>query len=209
MWIMLSRNRPHKVAQMFQYAAPTTRGIVAIDDDQVELYKDVKLPEGWKLDVSKRDFFIPKNNKIFDRYRNCDWYGSICDDQVPMTQNWDKRLVEAAGRKNIAWCEDGMLHLPTCVVLGGDLVRACGFLFVPYMKHFFGDNAHQLMAEELNIKKFLPDVLVEHRHFWNGKADKDRTYRERPLVEPDRRSYKVWQQKEWPWLKRRLQRELQ
>ena len=97
MWIVPSRNRPHLVERIFSKVTPTEKGVIAIDDDQVDLYRHVTLPANWSLDISPKAFFGPKNNAVLARYPNEPWYGSMNDDMLPETEGWDSILPRVAG----------------------------------------------------------------------------------------------------------------
>lgn len=205
MWSVPSRNRPHLIAKMFDIAPPSTPGFIAIDSDQIKLYKKVKLPSGWFWDVSKRADFGPKQNRLFQLHPRLSWYGSINDDMVPLTQGWDLEIIKAAGDWGIAWAEDLLTHRAGCLVVGGELVRACGFFFVPSLQHFYTDSGIELMARELpGCVGPLSKVIVEHRHYSNKKAKWDLTYRQRPKQQDEKPIFEKWKAEQWPALKERL-----
>jgi len=208
MWIVPSRNRPQLVRDMFKSAPPITPGIVAIDTDQKDLYKGVKLPMGWRLDISPKRFYVQKHNEIFSRFPNEPWYGSINDDMVTLTPGWDRLLIEAAGAWGIAYADDAHTRRAGCIVFGGELVRACGFMFIPAVHHFYSDSAAELMAREFGFAGMVKGCVVEHRHYSNkrnpGKFDK--TSKGRPHQSAEKPYYEKWLKSDWPWLKERLKR---
>ncbi|HQR41317.1 MAG TPA: DUF115 domain-containing protein, partial [Gemmatales bacterium] len=111
-------------------------------------------------------------------------------------EGWDRKLVMAAGRDKIAYCDDGIWgerHAARYVV-GGDLAREIGWLLLPGTKRLYGDNAMNDIGRKKGCMVYLPDVLVEQMHFSNGKAPLDKTY-EKPEAWDDRRVYEEWRLK--------------
>ena len=46
----------------------------------------------------------------------------------------------------------------------------------PFFEHFFIDSWIWLLAKSLDRAIYIPEILVEHRHWKIGKSDKDETY---------------------------------
>lgn len=183
-------------------------GLIAIDDDQEALYDGVKLPANWTLDVSAKNYFGPKNNDVLARYPNEPFYGSMNDDMLPVTPGWDSILPQAAGRWGVAWADDRLGKRAGCVAFGGDLIRALGFICAPGLKHFFNDDAHETIARDLGIGKYVPEVVVPHLHFSNGMATVDATYRDRPDHSADFAAFTQWKSDQWPVLRDKVKAEM-
>lgn len=210
MWIVPSRGRADRVATMFNEAPPLTIGVVAVDDDDFRSYEKVKLPSGWWLDISPRRKYVEKHNRLFYKFPRESWYGSLSDDMVPLTEDWDKNLIERAGPWGVAYANDLYTRRCGAFVIGGELVRELGFVLNPRFAHFFGDTTLELMCRELSLAGLQEDIVVEHRHFGNKKhpGRYDRTSRERPELRKERPVYEDWLVKEWPVVKAKLQRSL-
>ena len=109
-------------------------------------------------------------------------YDFICfmgDDHLPRTGGWDTKLAEAIGDKaGIAYGNDLLQgeNLPTAVVMSSKIIRATGFMSPPNLKHLFLDNYWLAMGQALENANYLPDVILEHMHYTNGKADHDERY---------------------------------
>lgn len=201
MWIMPSRNRPQLAERVFSKTKVTTPGVIAIDDDQIEMYSGLNLPENWQVVASPRSRFGPKNNEIFARFPNEPWYGSISDDMVPETQGWDSELPKTSGQYGAAWADDNLYGRAVCIAFGGELIRALGFLCCPATEHFYNDDAHELIAKEVGNGVFRSDILVPHLHFTKGLSIKDKTYEDRPASMKDRKAFEAWKEKNWPQIK--------
>lgn len=209
MWIVCSRNRPHLVERIFSKVTPTEKGIIAIDDDQIEMYAGVVLPDRWSFFISPRANFGPKNNEVFAQFPDEPFYGSLNDDMHPQTQGWDSILPHRAGRFGISWADDCLKKRAGCLAFGGDLIRALGFICAPGVKHFFNDNVHETIARDLGLGSYCGDVKVPHLHWSNDKAEKDATYLERPSHADDMKAFNRWKDHAWPALKLKVQQVMQ
>ena len=109
-------------------------------------------------------------------------YDYICfmgDDHLPRTGGWDTKLAEAIGSEpGIAYGNDLLQgeNLPTAVVMSSKIIRATGFMSPPALKHLFLDNYWLAMGQALGNANYLPDVILEHLHYTNGKAEHDERY---------------------------------
>ena len=109
-------------------------------------------------------------------------YDYICfmgDDHLPRTGGWDTKLTEAIGTNaGIAYGNDLLQgeNLPTAVVMSSKIIRATGFMSPPNLKHLFLDNYWLAMGQALENANYLPDVIIEHLHYTNGKAEHDERY---------------------------------
>ena len=109
-------------------------------------------------------------------------YDYICfmgDDHLPRTGGWDTKLAEAIGTEpGIAYGNDLLQgeNLPTAVVMSSKIIRATGFMSPPALKHLFLDNYWLAMGNALENVNYLPDVIIEHLHYTNGKAALDDRY---------------------------------
>ena len=85
------------------------------------------------------------------------------------------------------------------VCFGGDLLRALGFWAPPTLKHSFCDDAWEHLAAALGNSAYVPQVMVEHRHRGNGKAEDDQTYQKAyASFDDDRKTFGLWLRDEFP-----------
>jgi len=203
---MPTRGRPHLISRFFSKAPPQpeTKGILAIDDDDAENYEGVELPSGWTFRSTPRAYCTVKLNEVFAAFPDEPFYGFVMDDTVPLTDKWDLLLAEKAGANGIAWPDDCLPgKRPSAIVLGGDLVRALGWIAEPTIKHFYADNVWETMAKDLGTAGRCEEIKIAHLHFSNGNAPFDSVYQERPSPATDFLNYKRWMLA-WPKLKARL-----
>lgn len=163
------------------------------DDPMLEGYKALARPGGWTFAVSSRKSLSGVYNEAFEISPNLDWYGFLADDVVPGTIEFDRLLIDAAGKDGLAFGDDGINgeRHATHFVLGGDLVRSVGFLALPGLERLFIDTVWCDIARDRGVFCYLPNVQLTHVHFSNGLAPVDRTYRKARKNE-DKRRYEYW-----------------
>jgi hypothetical protein len=123
------------------------------------------------------------------------WWGFIADDVVPVTPGWDLALIAAAGTDRMAVPAGGHYQRDTegapHFVLGGDLPRLTGWLCLPGLDRLYIDTCWEKFCEARGALVRCPEIVLEHRHFSNGKALRDETYQKRHKAE-DRALYEAW-----------------
>jgi hypothetical protein len=199
-WILPSRGRPDNLARFvdrYRLHRSCTRVDVIVDecdlmrDDYIRMARD--WPQAIELHVMLRQPLGEIQNRWYGHNPDLAWYGMLGDDAVPATDEWDRLLVEAAGRDGVAYCADGVNdeRQASQSVIGGDLVREMGWLILPGLERIYGDNVWTDIARERGTLRYLPHVRLEHWHFSNGKAPYDETYR-KPCADSDERIYLRW-----------------
>ena len=158
-------------------------------------------------------------NAVLKLYPDEPWYGFIADDEVLLAdspKDWDLRLIERAGRWDIAHGWEDWHSGTRCqgyVVLGGDLVRAVGFLGVPSCFHNFGfDCAWEWLAANPAFGgggccriHLVPEVRVSHKHHKLGKSDNDACYQlADSKFDGDRELFWSWVKHELPVIAKRV-----
>ena len=205
MWIMPSI-RPRLVERVFATAPPTSPGIVVVDRQDAPKYQDVTLPASWSLHVVDGcPYFRDKVNRAFADFPDAPFYGVIGDDMVAETPGWDVMLAERAGTTKIAG--SSQVHFDNHIgagCIGGDLVRALGWLCLPVVTHFYSDAALELIGAEFGCLTVHRDIRIAHHHFAVGLAEKDASYAARGDSNVDGAAFHLWQQTEWPALRERL-----
>jgi hypothetical protein len=178
-----------------------TPGLLIIDDDDYKNYRGIELPKGWEKVSIPRVFLSHKLNAGVARKPNEPWYGILNDDHVPITADWDLKLVEAC--KPMTWPQDNYRGRISTLVIDGDLVRTLGWISPPELNHFYIDDVHELLAECLGCKR-LEEVTVSHEHVNAGRMAKDKTWHERPSPHEDRKAYAKWCREKWPEVRERI-----
>lgn len=157
--------------------------VVGVDEDDSQLQEYVRVVDHprFGLEVGPRRGLAGTTNELarmyVDDYR---FLGSIGDDHVPRTPEWDKTIEAELERlgTGIVYPNDLLQgeRLPTAAFLTSDIVKRLGWMALPTAKHMFIDNAWKALGEKLGALSYLPDVIVEHCHFVAGKAEADEVY---------------------------------
>lgn len=199
MWILPSRGRPASVERFFdawRKTGASTKGVLVLDDDDAPLYKGVILPPTWDVVIYPRQKtgLGGATNLAAEQFPYEPWYGWVGDDALPVSDGWDKALIDAAGKDQIAYCWEGGEQNHSRVghfCLGGDLVRELGFIALPGLNRLYWDNALMEIGRRRKCVHYLPDVRVDHLHFSNGTAEIDETYH-KPSATKDQELYFAW-----------------
>ena len=185
--IIPTRGRNDNSLRLFEAINATadfTEVVFAIDSDDVETYKGLMDATAGLGNVKVVIADRMGMNGTLNHWAL--WfspdYDYICfmgDDHLPRTGGWDTKLAEAIGTNaGIAYGNDLLQgeNLPTAVVMSSKIIRATGFMSPPNLKHLFLDNYWLAMGQALENANYLPDVIIEHLHYTNGKAEHDERY---------------------------------
>jgi len=209
--IIPSRGRPGNVARFMRAAVKTCRVatsvVWAFDDDDPSLGKAVATAEVFAADFPVTVRTGPRKglgawtNEVatasVGEYRAL---GSFGDDHVPQTPGWDKLLLEAIegmGGTGIAYPND-QVRDDVCEawIESSSIVRALGWMCEPSLQHWWVDQVIHDLGAGAGCLKYLPEVLVPHKHFAAGKAQVDATYRDSGRsITADQAAYEVWREK--------------
>lgn len=188
MFVIPSRGRPQNIRRLIDAVEKTSSGgyrfmlMLDYDDPSLGGYpKADELPVQWERMVQDRRSLSSIYNTAFVSLPKQKWYGIFADDVEPQTQDWDKKLVEAAGSNGMAFGDDG-IGSPTHFVLGGDLVREKGWLALPGLQRLYIDTVWRDIAFSRGVLNYLPDVHLIHLHPSVGKGMMDATYKKSPEI---------------------------
>lgn len=203
-----SRGRPQNVDRLitgWSVLADDADLLVAVDQDDPELdhYVDVirrgqhLLADRLRLRIGPRERLGPTLNTVALREMNR--YGALGflgDDHVPRTVAFDREFVQALKTHEMVYGNDLLqgAGLPTAIAMTSRLIRTLGWMVPPGLVHLYIDNAWLDLGREVGIT-YLPDVVLEHMHPVNGKAEWDDRYREVNSMEQtsaDGNAYHLW-----------------
>ena len=210
--IVPSRGRPENIAALWDAWQTTTtssaRLLVAADDDDRTLpdYRNVCSERGIKLTVGPRLRMVPTLNELAVQWAPLyPAVGFLGDDHRPRTADWNERYLETLQElgTGIVYGNDLLAseRLPTQFALTSNIVQALGAIVPAPVKHMFADNQVWDLGHAIDRIRYLPDVIVEHLHPLNGKADDDAGYREvnnPDAFEADRLIYADWYHNRMP-----------
>ena len=123
--------------------------------------------------------------------------GFMGDDHLPRTDQWDVKVLAALDEMStgIVYGDDLFQRqaLPTAVFMTSNIVQSLGYFNPPALLHMYLDNSWKTWGERADCLRYLPDVIIEHLHPVNGKAQNDDSYSESSqLMEPDRIAYEEY-----------------
>lgn len=180
--IVPTRGRPEKAQEFydaFKDNSPITDLVFGLDDDDVE-YPRI---DGVMYEVNPRAMMNGTLNLIANKYADqYDYIAFMGDDHRIRTSEWDVRLVQAIANLpyGIAYGDDLLQgeNLPTAVLLSSKIVKTLGFMAPPAQKHLYLDNFWRDMGKAIDSLRYVPEVVIEHMHYLNGKAEEDAGYQE-------------------------------
>lgn len=198
MWFLPSYGRPDNITALLASPGGLPDQITVVlneDDPRLSEYHD-KIPPWWDIELVRPGArFGEVWREIFKRHPNEPWYGTLTDDMVPETKDWHTKLIEAAGDRHVA-LPSGQHQFPALrniCVLGGAFVRAMGDIVPPGFRHNFIDNVWEQCATDFGLMRPLENVIVKHKHWLFGTAEKDATHeRGSADFEQDRKTFHAW-----------------
>lgn len=179
---------------------------VRLDDDDPALpqYRALDWPAFTTVWTGPRVKMGGAMVEAFARWPDADCYGPMGDDTVPLTARWDAELRDTAGDWFIAYPDDRLKgqSQATHPYVGGEFLRAIGFWSLPGLVHLYTDAVWDWLGRLYGNLIYRPDVVLDHRHFSNGRAPADATYARvfngKPHTETDRECFTRWQQSYQP-----------
>ncbi len=193
-----TRGRPGRFAEMYHSALETATGpveVVAVFDDD----------DGTRFDYPEGPTYITAHNRKQSDLWNVAWEHATgdlahmsADDRTP---GWDTAVEQAFTRWKppigMVYVNDLDARISTKPFIGqthrhaqgGRYVFACnpfvsrewiaalgGFFTPPYYRSWEADTWIYQLAEGISRGVYLHDVVIEHLHPMNGKAEVDATY---------------------------------
>lgn len=108
------------------------------------------------------------------------YLGFLGDDHRPRTHGWDARFVEVleSNGPRIVYGDDLLQGqtMPTAVAMTSDIVATLGYMAPSTMQHLCVDVVWKDWGQQLGRLTYLSDVILEHLHPANGKAQMDAGY---------------------------------
>lgn len=122
--------------------------------------------------------------------------GFMGDDHRPRTGGWDDRVLDELDslEPRIVYGNDLLQgpNLPTAVFMQSRMIRAMGVMAPQVMRHLYLDNFWKELGERLGGLVYMSDVIIEHLHPVNGKAEWDERYRAVNAREVDEADRTAW-----------------
>lgn len=183
MWILTSLSRPdriRKVVESYVWGNGESRVILALweGDPRLQEYLEQDWPANWHTALIADKGVGPTYNHLFKAFPNEQNYGFLADDAILNAQGMLRLLENEAKNWNMSYPDDGIHgeRMATMPCIGGDLVRACGFLSPPGFMHEGIDVIWTVIAQKLGFARYMPQLSYTHVHPLMGRAKWDKTY---------------------------------
>ncbi|MDX3324773.1 hypothetical protein PV405_08840 [Streptomyces sp. ME02-6979-3A] len=190
--IIPTRGRPQAVMALvraWHETGATADLLFAVDNDDPEL--DAYKREAAKLKSAQFRFVYGKRLRLCGtlnaqavkaakKYRYLAFMG---DDHRPRpaAMPWDARIREClSGGPGIVYGNDLLMgeRMPTAVAMTSDIVQALGYFSPPALVHLCLDLCWLDWGQGMGRITYLDDMVIEHLHPANGKAELDAGYEE-------------------------------
>lgn len=169
------------------------------EDPHVAEYRGLAMGRPWFAAEYDTGNMVQRTNEAI-RHIKADIYGWAADDNVFVTHGWDEAVREAFCDPTITTVNTNDLLVGDekggVYFVRGDVVRTLGWFLPPFLSHLYVDFAISSLAKRAGTYKYLPEVIIEHRHPYAGKAAWDDLYRSVNNPEQDSRDraafYQWW-----------------
>jgi len=177
-----SKNRPSRLKEMLDsFHATRSAGTeilvyVSEDDPGLNEYKKY-LGEYNHIIGPNRSMSEVLNHICTELYPDVKYYSELNDDHICRTKEWDRLMINAiekAGGWGITYGQTR--HLPTAIMVSGNIIRTLGYIFYPELKHLYIDNYIEDLGKGIGKLIYVPEVNIEHMHAHFGMARHDDTY---------------------------------
>jgi hypothetical protein len=181
-----SRGRPKILREMldsyFYTKSIETDLVIYLNEDDPKLKE---YPDNTCI-VGPRLYLAEAYNEIFKRHPDYDYYVPINDDHVFITPGWDKKLINIVETKGKGWglaaAEDRLTNWaeyqhPSGCVISGNIPRTLGYFVWPKIQHIGIDDYFQYLMQGIGRLFHDENIVIEHRHWINGKRPLDENYK--------------------------------
>ena len=196
-----SRGRPDKAVECFEQLKKVSHisdFMLIINEDQANYYPEIAGVKRVVVPASYGTTSTAKANYLVEQklYQGYFTVSGIDDDCRVTTDGWDLLLTLPLKAKGygISWGNDTIQNgrVPTKWTMTVNIIEALGFIAPPGLIHLFVDDFMARLGKELGSAHYAPNVMMEHHHWLNNKAEMDETYKEsaaRETWEHDERVY--------------------
>jgi hypothetical protein len=153
----------------------------------VDFSDETRSEYSWKLPLESvimihnetKGMAYPLNYAAREFLGEFDNFAFMGDDHRPRTTNWDQLFVEQLySGSDIVYGNDLFqgAALPTAVAMSSQIVKELRGMVPDTQRHLYLDNFWLKLGQDLGKIKYMPEVIIEHCHAFNGKAPMDENY---------------------------------
>jgi len=200
-----SRGRPEKARELREsFDDTTTSGYADLlfitdeDDETRKEYPDLKttIHRGRPGMVDALNEVAMRAVKVGRKYK---YLGFVGDDHRFRTRGWDMAIFDNMERRGGGFAYGNDLlqgeNLPTAVFVSTEIVQQLGYFSPPKLAHLYVDDSWKYLGDGADCLYYFPDIIIEHMHPFNGKAEWDEGYRrvnDTGVISADRFAYEEW-----------------
>jgi hypothetical protein len=183
--IIPTRGRPDNAValeQAFVDTNTTAKRVYVVDfSDELRKEYSYKLPVESVIMIHNetKGMAYPLNYVAREFLGEFDNFAFMGDDHRPRTANWDQLFVEELySGSDIVYGNDLFQgsSLPTAVAMSSQIVKELRGMVPDTQRHLYLDNFWLKLGQDLGKIKYMPEVIIEHCHAFNGKAPMDENY---------------------------------
>lgn len=181
MWILSSYGRHDRIRKVVDSYAWTDEKVIlalCVTDKRAGEYLAQSWPAQFRIEIVNVEFNGPTYNEILRLYPDEPNYGFLADDAILEVPGMLLELERAAGDWNVAYAND-QHHKDTNATMpciGGELVRAAGYLAPPKFMHWAIDNVWHEIGRRLGVLRYFEQLTYRHEHPFFGFGALDKTY---------------------------------
>jgi len=187
--VVPSRGRPRNIARLLDAMDATCRGdttlVVGLDEDDpwldeyLAMFGIKGVLSFTEVRPGLRQVVAWINALAVPRTGDYRYIGHFGDDNVPSTDGWDVRIMEALEKHPFAFGNDLYPRAPgslCChVFTRSEVIDKLGYFGPPGVRHMYVDVIWMAWGHACGIS-YLDDVILEHMHYSAGKAPADESY---------------------------------
>lgn len=182
MLILTSMGRPDRIRAMvdsYAWGGESRVYLVLYEGDpRLQEYLRQQWPATWSIEIVNILGNGPTYNEMLRRYPHERSYGFLADDVLLDVPGMLHNLEAAAPEWNVAYANDKHhgAAIPTMPCLGGELVRAVGYLSPDGIEHWGIDSVWHELGRRLGTLRYFDNLTYTHNNPVWGTAPDDRTY---------------------------------
>jgi hypothetical protein len=174
--------REQNVERFIQHWLYFTEGhsdlCISLDEDDQHHYERY---QGVIYTVNPNERLVPKLNTASLRFiAEYEYIAFFGDDHI-IKSAWESEMIshfESTGGVGIAYGNDLLQgeRLPTAVCMTSNIIQQLGYMIPPVLLHMYADNFWVDLGKATECIQYFPDIIWEHCHPDNGKAQRDAQY---------------------------------
>ena len=191
--ICYSKGRPHRIGEMIESfdktkGLDTTDIIFCLDNNDSKYFEYEPVLRGRKVISMSPNYATKAVDKIVKGMGlDYDYWGVVNDDHIFRTENWDKEFVRTLYERsygvglvsaNTLWFSSDITYRhPGVFIMNWEISQKMDYVFPPAFNNFSLDTFLRDLFEPLGLIYYREDIIIEHMHAHQNKAELDETYR--------------------------------